>query len=361
MVLTRKEVRGNDYVKRTANKREIDAPATTAPESLRPTHLQSYSHVAGLPIPIPKSWSWRHEDTTYQSQAARQIKDKHQDANTTVPTTLSPQAAALVSELQTAQYALELCNDNFNLTLICDALRDPAAIIPLANVGVSASQAGDIVCWAAVYGIDFNTTNAALLGNLAAAVYGLKLGDNFTTTANTTKLCDSIDLHLAPYLGINAGAVNNFICGGPSSSVTFTAVTTQTVLVIPGSPTVTYTASGAGANSGGPTTTLTASGVGASGGPLWQSGMGTGGPNGYPNGTFPQPTGGNAVSGGAAPTGVGNPWGNSTGTDSLGIDFPQPSDMAPGRDRKTPMAPDAAQYYPASSMETITASYGRYE
>jgi hypothetical protein len=271
---------------------------------------------------------------------------------------------------------LELCNDNLNLTLICNALRDPATIIPLANVGVSASQAGDIVCWAAVYGIDFNTTNAALLGDLAAAVYGLELGDNFTTTTNTTKLCDNIDLHLAPYLGINAGAVNNFICGGPSSSVTFTAVTTQTVLVIPGNPTVTYTASGGtnsgsptttltasgvGASGGGPTTTLTASGVGASGGPPWQSGMGTGGLNGYPNGTFPQPTGGSAVSGGAAPTGVGNPWGNSTGTDSLGIDFPQPSDMAPGQDRKTPMAPDAAQYYPASSMETITASYGRYD
>lgn len=361
MVLTRREIRGNENVKRNANKREIEAPATTTPESPKPTHLQAYSHVAG--IPVPKGWSWRHKDTTYQPQAVRQIKDKRQNANTTVPTTLKPQQALLISEIQTAQYALELCNDNFNLTETCNILRDPATAAPLAAVGVNASQASNIVCFASVYGIDLNTTNAQLLGDLAAAVYGVELGDNFTGTSNTTQLCNSIDLSAAPYLGIDAGAVNNFICGGPSSSVTVTAVTTQTVLVIPGSPTVTYTASGTSVNNGGPMTTITASGVGPSGSLPGQSGMGTGLPNGYPNGTFPQSTGGSAVSGGAVPTGAGNPSGNSTGTGSLGIDFSQSSDMVQDRDQKTPMAPDAAPYFPvaASSMETITASYGRYD
>jgi hypothetical protein len=374
MMLTRREVRGNEYVKRTANKREIEAPATTSPNTSKPTHLHAYPQIAG--IPIPKNWSWRQKDSNHQPQTAHEVKAKRQDAGMNVPTTMSPEEAALVSQLQTAQYALELCNDNFNLTEICQTLRDPAVVEPLAAVGVDASQCGDIVCFASVYGIDLNTTNAQLLGDLAAAVYGVELGDNFTTTANTTRLCNSIDLSAAPYLGIDAGAINQFICGGPAASITVTAVTTQTVLVIPGSPTVTYTASGVGTNNSNPTTTLTASGVESTGGIPWQSGMSTGGPNGYPNGTFPhstsgpngypngtspQSTAGSAVSGGAMPTGAGNPWGNSTGTDSLDVDFPQPSDMPQGQERRTPVALDAVQYYPASSTETITARYGRYD
>lgn len=355
MVLTRREIRGYDIVKRSVNERAVEASATTSSELPKPTHPQRNPHLAGIHFPVPKGWKQHH--AIHQAEAAHQMKAKRQ----VVPTDLSPQAASLVSQLQTAQYALELCNDDFNLTEICDDLRDPAAVVPLANVGVSASQAGDIVCWASVFGIDLNTTNAALLGDLAAAIYGLELGDNFTTTANTTKLCNNINLDVAPYLGIDSGAVNDFICGGPSSSVTVTAVTTQTVVVVPGSPTVTFTASGAGFNSGNPTTTLTAPGIGASSGEPWQSGLGTGAPHGWPNGTYPYHTGGSAVSGGAIPTSAGNPWGNSTGSDSLGIDFPQPSNLSQGDNQKTPVALDTPPYYPASTMETVTATYGSYD
>lgn len=311
-------------------------------------------HIVGISFPVPPGW--KHNHAIHQPEAVQQVKAKRQ----AVPTTLSPEAAALVSQLQTAEYALELCNSDFNLTEICGQLRDPAAILPLANVGVSASQASDIVCFASVYGIDFNTTNAALLGDLAAAIYGLELGDNFTTTTNTTKLCNNIDLAAAPYLGINAGAVDNYICGGPSSSVTVTAVTTQTVVVVPGSPTATFTPTGAPINSAIPTITFTPSGVGVSSGLPFLSGLGTGGPNGWPNGTFPRPTGGSAVSGGALSTGLGNPRSNLTGTDSLGIDFSQPSNLPQGDSQKTPVAPDEPQYYPASTMETVTTTYGRY-
>ena len=352
MVLTRREIRGNEYAKRSVNKRAIEAPATTSPDSPKATH-----HNGNFPIPK----SWKHDHSIHQPHAAGQANTKRQAMPTSVPTTLSPQAAALVSQLQTAQYALELCNDNFNLTDVCNTLRSPEAIGPLANVGVNASQASDIVCWASVFGLDFNTTNAALLGDLAAAVYGLELGDNYTTTTNTTNLCGKLDLGAAPYLGIDSTAVSNFICGVPSSAVTVTAVSTQTVVVVPNNPTETFSASATGSVIGNPVTTFTASGVAASGIlPPFLSGLGTGAPYGWPNGTFPRPTGGSAVSGGAMATGTGNPWDNSTGTDSMGIEFPQPSVLSQGAEQKTPMAPDAMQYYPATTMETVTASYGRY-
>ena len=379
MVLTRREIRGNENARRSVNKRAIEVPATTSPKAPKTTH-----HLDGN-FPVPKSW--KHDHAIHQPQAVGQANAKRQAMNTTVPTTLSPQAADLVSQLQTAQYALELCNDNFNLTEVCNTLKSLEAIAPLASVGVSAPQAANIVCWASVFGLDFNTTNAALLGDLAAAVYGLELGDNYTTTANTTNLCGNIDLAVAPYLGINSTAVDNFICGGPSAAVTVTAVSTQTVVVVPNTPTVTFSASAVGSVTGNPVTTFTPSGVAAtatfnasavgsvtsnsvttftpsgvaaSGVLPFQSGLGTGAPYGWPNGTFPRPTGGSAVSGGAVPTGAGNPWGNSTGTDSMGIDFPPQSALSQGGGQNTPIAPDAMQYYPATTMETVTASYGGY-
>jgi hypothetical protein len=335
-VVTRREVRGVDYVKRSV---------TTSTANYEPPHKHSQINPWSDGIPIPPGWKQGH--SLQELEAATQLKPKRQ----AVSAKLSPEAAALIEQLQTAQYALNLCNSDFNLTEICEELSDPKAIIPLANVGVDSSQASDIVCFASVYGIDLNTTNAVLLGDLAAAVYGLELGDNFTTTTNTTKLCNKIDLTAASYLGIDTGAVNNFICGGPSTSVTVTSTATQTVVVIPGSPTVTFTASGVGASNSFPL----------------PSGFGTGGSNGWPNGTFPPATaGGSIVSGGTAfseapvTTGTGNPWGTSAGTDPLGIEFPPVSDGRHGVAHKTPMAPESPLYYPANTLRTTVTAFGGY-
>jgi hypothetical protein len=208
--------------------------------------LMAYTALAQM-IPIPPGWKQGH--SLQELKAATHLNAKRQD----VSTKLSPEVAALIEQIQSAQYALDLCNSGFNLTEVCEELRDSKAITPLSNVGIDSSQAGDIVCFVSEYGIDLNTTNAALLGDLAAAVYGLELGDNFTATINTTKLCNNIDLAAASYLGIDTGSVNSFICGG---SVTVTSTATQTTVVIPGSPTVTFTASGVstGGGYGGSTT-----------------------------------------------------------------------------------------------------------
>lgn len=357
-VVTRREVRGLEYVKRD------DATKPKYPQ-LKPL----YEGRGPSGILIPPGWKPGH--SIQDLEAATHQNAKRQ----AVPTTLSPEAAALVEQLQTAQYALDICDSPFNLTEVCQDLRKPAAIVPLSNVGVIASQASDIVCFASVYGIDLNTTNAALLGDLAAAVYGLEIGDNFTTTTNTTKLCNNINLTAAPYLGIDASAVNNFICGSPSTTVTATALATQTIVIIPGSPTVTFTAVGIGAAastlpSGISTSSFTISplGVGTSRGLPFPSGLGTG-PNGWPNGTLPLVTaggsgvaGGTAASGVPAATGANKPWGNSTGTDSLGIDFSPASNEPLGSAQNTPKAPHSPQYYPVNTLRTTltAAAWGGY-
>ena len=340
--VTRREVHGKNIEAKTPS---AEHPEPTSSEVSPAAPQRGDSFLADILFPM--SLPGKHFRTAQELKVARQLKAKRQ----ALPTGLSPGASVLIGQLETAQYALALCNSRFNLTEICQDLRDPAAIEPLASVGIDAPQASNIVCWASLYGIDLNTTNAALLGDFAAAIYALELGDNFTTTTNTTNLCNKIDLAAAPFLGIDAGAINNFICGGPSTSVTVTAVTTQTVIVVPGSPTVTITASGAGVSGGFP----------------WASGVGTGAPNGLPNGTFPSQTaGGSAVSGGVASggpaaTGAGNPWSNSTGTDSLGIGFPPASGGSQGENLKTPLGPDSPQYYPASTLlTTTTTTWGGY-
>jgi hypothetical protein len=289
-VVTRREIRSVDYVKRSV---------TTLTANYGPPHKHLQINPWFDGIPIPPGWEQGH--SLQELEAATHLNAKRQ----AVSTKLSPKAAALIKQLQTAQYALELCNSDFNLTEICQELRDPKSVIPLANVSIDSSQASDIVCFASMYGIDLKRTNAALLGDLAAAVYGLELGDNFTATTNTTKLCNNIDLTAASLLGIDAGSVNNFICGIPSTNVTVTSTATQTTIVIPGSPTVTFTASSVstGGGFGGPNSTFTpstASGSIVSAGTAFSetptaTGVGTAGPYGLPISLIPSSTAGVSI------------------------------------------------------------------
>lgn len=194
---------------------------------------------------------------------------------------LTVEAYKFLIQLNSAIFALNLINSGFNLTTVCQECRDPMVQLQLSSASLNPKQIGDVVCFASVYGVDFNTTTAELLNDLEAAIYGVQVGSNFTT--DTKRLCTVLDLRSGPYLGIDSNGVTQYICRYNNGTATMASTTEVTGIPLVGTETIGTVGSQSGQTSGGHSD----SGVGT------QASAGTAGtsnPGPYANSSLPAST-----------------------------------------------------------------------
>ena len=130
-------------------------------------------------------------------------------------TALNGEAATLWTQCNTAIYALNLLTTpGVDPSQLCLELRVDQQVAGFAGPtdGVDTQQCADIVCWAAVYGYDFNTTTSQVIYELIESIYAIETGVTFPRSNNSTQMCNDINFSIEPYLGINASAVSSFIC-----------------------------------------------------------------------------------------------------------------------------------------------------
>ena len=156
-----------------------------------------------------------------------------------ISTQLSGQSLELFTELNTALFAMDLINTpGVDLAALCRELRT-AALIPTSQldmISINAQQAADIVCFASIYGVAFNVSTPQLIGQLAAAIYAVEIGANYTGTTNASQLCNQVDYSNQGYLGINSTAVSSFICqetSNPAANTTTGLNATSAPLTTP--------------------------------------------------------------------------------------------------------------------------------
>lgn len=272
---------------------------------------------------------------------AYRLPRRQTGGNNTLPSLqLTGDALKYFVQCNTALYALNLCNSGFNLTALCTAFQDPDIVAPLAAVQIDAIQAKDIICFAAVIGINFAQTNIEIIQSIAATIYAIQIGSNFTGTTNTTDLCNGIDFSPEPYLGIDASGAQDFICNATNSTATSSMPTTTGPL-----PTVNITMSPATSFSN-ISTEEASSGV-----------VVTAGPTGTQSGSmFPGNMTGNMTVWPSG-TGAGTIAVNNTGGEPFNVSWPQ---TGYGTSSRLPPSPQTTRYYPAFVTTTTTQEYRGY-
>jgi len=118
----------------------------------------------------------------------------------------------LLEQTNTALFAINIVNSGLPLHEMCDYLRDPGIANNLNDNYIDAQQAGDIVCFAADYGLYFNMTNNQLLSDLAALEYAIQIHAYGSQTLQD--LCKTLDYSAASFLGIDTEEIQNTICKG---------------------------------------------------------------------------------------------------------------------------------------------------
>ena len=133
----------------------------------------------------------------------------------------------LLTQLNTALYAIDLINLNSNLTTICHELRDNSTIEQAALIAINITQAATIICTADATGLHY--VQPSLVQVFAAALYAVDLASNFTGTTNTTALCNNVDLNIVslPAFGVDGAAVQGFVCNATASSTTASTTVTS--------------------------------------------------------------------------------------------------------------------------------------
>ena len=252
--------------------------------------------------------------------------------NATSTPRLNGTAGNLWTSVNTAIYAIQLLSTpNVNTASLCRELRVTQQV-PSANPdepGVDFEQCANIICWAAVWGFDFNATNFEVIFQLYAAIEVIQFGPSYPGFSNSSDPCSEIDFNIEPYLGINASAVSSYIC--PSATPTSNVTTTQppiTTAASVGTGLWSLTAPTGGAGPYQNSTSLTGTGTGGAD-PYTNSsgltGISTGGAGPYTNGSGPT----------ASATGGGY--------DSFNLTFPTTAAGGYGQ----PKNPSTRQYYPA--------------
>ena len=197
--------------------------------------------------------------------------------------------------LNTALFAIQFANSGLNLTDACNQFRQPSTQLQLQDAALNPTQAGDIICFAAMYGLNFGMSTMDLLNKIETIIYALQIGQNFTTDLG--RLCSILDLSFAGYLGIDSNKIKNDTCG----TVNGTNITTSppTSSTSPPLSTGFVTVGTIGSNGMAP----------------------TGEPGPWSNSTPMSPplwtgTAGTVGTGGAWPTGEGGPWSNTSGSEA---------------------------------------------
>lgn len=145
-----------------------------------------------------------------------------------------------LTQINTALFALNCVNSGFNLNQMCDSLTNATIMNRLTDSMINPSQASNIICFAAEYGLYFGMSNVELLSDLAALEYAIQLKSYATQTLQ--ELCEGLDYTAASFLGIDTEGIRTYICNGTagvSSSIRplSTAVTATGVTSLATAPT----------------------------------------------------------------------------------------------------------------------------
>lgn len=274
-----------------------------------------------------------------------------------------------LTEIMSALFALNVADSGMNLTSACQQVTTTEVSYRLLESDFNPDQVRGLICWISANGYSFNSTRAAIISTLQAAIYGLEVTSDFTN--NRTEICDNLDLFnsIGGFLGINTQQYKDIVCGsipsetttptpyqgpqslpttGPSASVGGPLASANSSLT-EGNATTWETAS---SNSSG-TAFATGSPVTSTGGP-WVSG----------NSSFPVK---NVTTWGPPISYTGSVmswpvnWTEPTGT--MGSSVASSTLVAwngTGLRERTPPSPTAKPFYPAVSTPTRHSVFKRY-
>lgn len=117
-----------------------------------------------------------------------------------------------LKEINTALFALNICNSGLPLGQMCQYLKDPSIGTHLEENYINQDQAAAIVCYASVYGLFFGESNEELLADLASLEYAVQM--HAYGAQSLTNLCQNLDYHAASMLGIDTNDIHQIVCDG---------------------------------------------------------------------------------------------------------------------------------------------------
>lgn len=121
-----------------------------------------------------------------------------------------------LEQINTALFALNIVNSGFDLNQMCDYLSNATIANRLDDNMINPSQASNIICFAAEYGLYFGMSNGQLLADLAALEYAIQLHSYATKTLQ--ELCEGLDYTAASFLGIDTDGIRTYICNGTAGN-----------------------------------------------------------------------------------------------------------------------------------------------
>lgn len=153
--------------------------------------------------------------TSFEATALKQVLSIADQLSSAIDPTnenITVREFRLLEQTNTALFALNIVNSGLPLREMCEYLRDPGIANNLNDNYIDAQQAGNIVCFAAAYGLYFNMTNNQLLSDLAALEYAIQIHAYGSQTLQD--LCKTLDYSAASFLGIDTEEIQNTICNG---------------------------------------------------------------------------------------------------------------------------------------------------
>ena len=153
------------------------------------------------------------------------------------PLMLMDESLDLIEQLFTVLYSIGVINSGSDLRARCRQLGSANAILDLADVGINATQAADIVCMASESAANLELYNQSSIATAASGLYAVQIAANFTGTVDPQKLCSQLELDSLADLGVDVEAVEQFICMTddgmtPPTGPNDTAVSTQSVFAM---------------------------------------------------------------------------------------------------------------------------------
>ncbi|KIW48079.1 uncharacterized protein PV06_00702 [Exophiala oligosperma] len=119
-----------------------------------------------------------------------------------------------LTEILSALFALNVADSGMNLTSACQQVTTTEVSYRLLESDFNPDQVKGLICWISENGYSFNSTRAAVISTLQAAIYGLEVNSDFTD--NRTEICDNLDLFhsIGGFLGINTQQYQDIVCPG---------------------------------------------------------------------------------------------------------------------------------------------------
>lgn len=132
-----------------------------------------------------------------------------------------------LEQINTALFAMNVVNSGFDLHQMCEYLTNASISNRLEDNFINPSQASNIICFAAQYGLYFGMSNGELLSDLAALEYAIQVHAYATKTLQD--LCENLDYTAASFLGIDTEGIRTYICNGTAGvSSTISPLSTAT-------------------------------------------------------------------------------------------------------------------------------------